>query len=270
MTRSATEHIDDIESFIKFCSWNVKSILLEYALNHIIKNIGFKPKTLVDIGSGKGNDLNRWINIGINEVIGLECSDEQIKEAIHRLIATRKIKKVKMPLVRYIKGSAVNANDYKKIKELAPKVYLITANFCINYFFKNKEESNTMLSNVADLLLPGGLFIGTALDADALNDSINSNMVHYKPNEQGPGYYFRLNNTQYFKEEAYLEYYLSKDQLINACSKFGLVPVTLSKDFWALSNFNDFPTLTDHNSMPYKRVKELEKLYFAFSFIKVP
>lgn len=254
---------DEIEKHVNFANWNIKFELLQNAVLYLNSH-NILVNCLLDLASGRGNDMNRWIKLNIPNVIGIDFSEEQIKEAINR------IKKHKDKIkVSYVHGSMADPVFiknvlYKFIKN--NKVNLITNNFAMNYIFDSEQNINNFFQGVSDSLNTGGLFIGTATDGDVINylyENVGNNIQNklysiQKINENK--YKFKL-NTPFFKEEYIEEYIINKKKLLEYAYKFNLYPVQIIKGVEPISNFCRFP-------IKYERPIGIASLYFSFSFIK--
>jgi hypothetical protein len=267
---------------------------------NILKRVNF----LVDLCSGRGNDLQRWNKLKIPYVTGFEISKEQYEESIKRLVGMKK-RKIKMATkVSYVNVSVDNSLAVRRSlinprtnKMRHPK--LVTCNFALNYFFVS-EKVHLFFKTVSTLLLPGGLFIGTATDGDVLmnmESQKNDRFTFEKmwddkndANEQlGRNYKFSL-NSPYFKsideddEKIIEEFIVQKEQLVKIAKMHGLVPVQLRSDVPAIFNFTEYPVSVNYwlkdgqkvfypteNSTPvyYNRPDEISGLYFGFSFVKL-
>jgi hypothetical protein len=286
----------------EFSNWNIKYEMLRRSKD-LLESFGKKSDTLFDISSGRGNDLNRWIQLRFNRVIGLEYDQQQLKIAIERY--KKKSKQIK---VTYIQGSAINYSDVREAVQYK-KVPLISNNYAMNYFLETKETFETFLKSVSDSLEDDGLFIGTATDGDMLeflfdkfgpeiknkvyyakllsNDAkLLSNDAKLFPSEDkklpsdskefGIRYQFKLDlpffqNTGDSEEAAVIEeFILSKKTLIKTAAKFGLIPYSLGPNMKPIFNLTEFPLIVNKTKNElYNRPISISSLYFGFSFIKI-
>lgn len=270
----------DIDDYKMFSSWNIKYEMLENAIK-MIRSEGHRTDTIIDIASGRGNDLNRWNSLHIGRVVGIEYDKLQYNEAIQRYKKSRNIR----TKVSFINASATDPNLYELISNvLRPKssVDIVTCNFALNYFIDSKNFFETLVK----CLNVGGLFIGTAADGDFLDflfknfgSEINSKLYYIKKlNEKE--YEFKI-NTPYFaeiekkKEEDKEDYttitesFIYKKKFIAIAKYYGLVPYSIKDGVPALYNFVNYPlSINDKSGTYYKRHIDLATLYFGFSFIK--
>lgn len=268
----------EVKSYTEFASWNVKGEMLKDAIA-FIKNSGIPkvPVDLYDIASGRGNDLNRWISLGLKFVVGLEYNSSQMAEAI-----VRYKKKSKQIRVQYIQGSAINFNNVRSAI-MFKKVNLISNNFAMNYFFGSEKDANTFLKGVSESLNTGGLFIGTATDGDFIReifemsdnpDFIKTDLYYIKKksdlsNDFGSIYEFKL-NTPYFENGSFDEYIISKNTLVTLAEKYKLIPVSITENLCPIYNLSIRPLIVNKlTSEMYSRPYDIASLYFGFSFIKV-
>lgn len=168
----------------------------------------YKGKTLLDIACGKAGDLNKWMEAGIEKVVGIDYSRDNIENpndgAIVRTIkklATTRNTKSKFLFLTMDGGEELsddyfnklsNANDktvakvawgYEKPPVSSPRLQeyykfipaegfdLVSCQFAIHYFFENKIKLRNFVRNVAKHLKPGGYFVGTCLDSQKIRES---------------------------------------------------------------------------------------------------
>lgn len=184
--------------------------------------------------------------------------------------------------------------DIFKLFNFTTPVGLITNNYALNYI----NDMDNFLKMVSELLIEGGLFIGTAMDGDIINAyctilgpiidtrlyyidmTINKDLeidlnkrFHFnslnKFIETCPKvknlnkYSFKLKtNSGYFTEEC-TENVVYKKDFINVAKKNNLIPVKILKEVPSIFNFMDYPI---ENKI--QRPSDIATLYFGFSFMK--
>jgi hypothetical protein len=264
----------ETENHKKFASWNVKFLLLDRSLNFLQRN-GKGVNCLLDLASGRGNDVNRWITLRIPKVIGIEYSQSQINEAI-------KIAKTKNKLIRlsYVLGSMI---DNKIVKDAmlkfnnGAKVNLITNNFAMNHVAYG-DGLHKLMKIVSDNLNYGGLFVGTATDGDIIEflfDVIGpkvDNKLYYIEKIGADNYKFKINTPFFKKDDEFTtiqEYIINKKQLTKIAANYDLYPFTTISGVDPLANLCQFPEIiNEQTGQHYKKSIGISSLYFAFSFIK--
>lgn len=154
-----------------------KKLLTEVALSDS-KNAGY----LIDFGSCRGGDLNRWKEIGYTKVVGIDTDSKCVQEAINRhqnaIDNEYNVRFLCGDLSKLIypnQESACESTDtpsgiidWKKLmKESLPQKYMfdvVSSQFVIHYFFEKELSLRSYLQNVTDNLKIGGHFVGSTFD----------------------------------------------------------------------------------------------------------
>ena len=146
----------------KFNNW-VKSVLI----NQTCFSKG-KMLSILDICCGKGGDLMKWTKNRVTHYVGVDLSDNSVRNASERF---KKMKfKGKLPfhgifIVNNVgdeKNSFLNYLDRKILFDVA------SCQMSMHYLCESELTARTFLKNVSSRLVPGGFFVGTTLDADVL------------------------------------------------------------------------------------------------------
>ena len=281
-----------VEAHRNFSNYNVKNEMLKDSINYLRKNLQNSKNylELLDLASGRGNDLNRWIINKVDSVIGIDISPEQVEEANKRFAETPSNKKKNIK-VSYFIGSIDNEKDVNRIVS-NKKFYLITNNYALNYVNLDK-----FLKLISDKLMPKGLFIGTATDGSTINaliqafgPEINSRLFYLKGNVEGitegttsfpniesledflenseripelKTYDFKL-ETAFFNDDTINENIVYRDEFEKIAKKYGLIPFSTSPYVNPIYNLNRRPLQKQYMYRP----ESIASLYFGFSFIK--
>ncbi len=165
----------------KFHNWTKRELLTQTCdtINTEKDNIQL---SLLDLSCGKGQDLQKWYANKIMHVIGLDIDEESIMEAKRRynkMCDDLKRQRKQIPKYEFYVMDLSNPNNISKIaKIIGQRKFTIVSNqFAIHYFFKNKESLNTLLTIVSTYIMPDGYFIGTTLNGDILIDKLNDNNI---------------------------------------------------------------------------------------------
>ncbi len=256
-----------------FASWNVKYLLLQNSLNYL-KSVNKNTYSLLDLASGRGNDINRWIKLGIKRVIGIELSKEQMLEAIRRT-------KKHLINISYINGSMTDVNLIRNTLNKynnGNKFDIITNNFALNQIFNSEENINNFFKVISLSLNDESLFIGTATDGDMLeflfklNENYDCKLYSikkvYNDTDKFKKYKFKI-NTPYFNDDYIEEYIINKQKFLDYAHKYDLIPFTTINGVDPLSNFCKIPIIKNELDNQYmNRPIGIASLYFTFSFIK--
>lgn len=121
---------------------------------------------IMDLGSGKLNDLQIWAKNKIRNVWAVEIDPVSIslgEKKYNRLKKTRKL-----PNVHYINVN-LNTTDittHKSLSHLRHKMDHIVCNFAFHYFLKNKATINNIFKIIDFFLKSGGSFRMTTLNGN--------------------------------------------------------------------------------------------------------
>jgi SAM-dependent methyltransferase len=128
---------------------------------------------VIDIASGKGQDLFRYAKYGIKNVLFLENDDIAISELINRKhIYAKGRNQVDSKMRVYVQKMDLNENYESNIKKIRRNripipergVPLIICNFALHYFVDTNRNRKNIVEFIKSLLADGGRFIFTAFD----------------------------------------------------------------------------------------------------------
>ena len=161
-----------VENLRKFHN-QIKTDIIKLASETIGTNL-----KIIDLACGAGGDLHKFNNSNINYLTGIDKFEDTIREARIRFTDLKKISlndadffqgDLTLPLEDCAKG-----NDSTILNKVLSKYIgsydIANCQFAIHYFFKNNETLDTFLSNVHKALKMGGLFIGTTLNGNIINE----------------------------------------------------------------------------------------------------
>jgi SAM-dependent methyltransferase len=120
-----------------------------------------KGKSVIDIGSGKGEDVGKYVKANSKPVVGFDLVKEEY------------------PHPNYMTFHKVN-NEIYRIKNYVKQKYdVININFAIHYFFKNRATFESLVMNIHENLKKGGVIMATVLDGKLIYQSLkNKNKVN--------------------------------------------------------------------------------------------
>jgi len=136
--------------------------------------------TILDIGSGKLNDLNHWRKAKISVVYCIEIDKNSIdlgKKIYKKYLSIYKW----MPKIIYINDDALNPNLIKKDSLLYPareQINHVICNFAFHYFMKNKQTFKRIMDLINFCLKPGGSFRFMTLNGDIINNLLQNKKKH--------------------------------------------------------------------------------------------
>ena len=197
---------------------------------------------VLDLGVGRGGDMHKWHKANIQKVVGIDISREYIEEAI------RRYKQCKYLWVRDYKFYYTSPEQMfspflnKRGIECNATFDIVSCMFAFHYFFQDEYSLHWIMKQIADVLVPGGYFIGTCPNGDNIheamgkndelkNDAIYIKRLHTQSDvEHGCGckIQFMLSGTLYFGEKMLSEEYLVFERTLrSSAEKHGLKCISL-------------------------------------------
>lgn len=174
--------------------WIKKRLLLDRARKQ-------GRSSLFDIGCGKGGDLSKWIDNKYMKVLGVDVSEDNIvnpNDGIYKRLSENKFfdpswlyafvplnagnlinkqsintitddftRELALTIWNYEKSSTPQLQRFNNL--VKDKFDVVSCQFAIHYFFKDKEELANFIVNVKNHLKEGGLFVGTCFDGARVN-----------------------------------------------------------------------------------------------------
>lgn len=135
---------------------------------------------VMDIASGKGQDLFRYGSFGIRNLVCLEIDQLALMELIARKHDFSAIKERGVMNIQ-VHQLDIN-NDYKENIEILSDISiyqqgmdLIMCNFAFHYFLASKKTLTNVIKFINHYLKPGGRFIFTAFDGKEIIQLLNEN-----------------------------------------------------------------------------------------------
>lgn len=153
----------------------------EYLYNKYCKDTEY----LLELCSGKGGDLHKWIHNDIKNVHGYDISEKNITECNRRVQQLR----TKSPIVNnynFFKLDLTRSDSYEIIYKNNPDLFnIICCQFGIHYFFESERYFNNILEILDKTLINNGYFIVTFMDDEMINKLFNNkNMCYYEKDNE--------------------------------------------------------------------------------------
>ena len=182
--------------------------------NILIKNItdlyrkkGNKNIHLLDLATGKGGDISKWVYNTITNVVGIDIIKNNIYDTtdgactrLNNFVATNKDRRdmLMKPTINFLVGDVgkniLNGNSFShspsnnlwlKLWKSSNTSYsttqfdIISIMFAIHYLFESKTTFDNLIDNIDQNLKNNGYFIGTCLDGQKVFDMFS----HKKQND---------------------------------------------------------------------------------------
>ncbi|WVQ74535.1 hypothetical protein IAR50_004136 [Cryptococcus sp. DSM 104548] len=142
----------------KFNNW-IKSVL--------IGKFAHRPRgKVLDVGCGKGGDLNKWKQARIALYVGIDLAEQSVEQAADRY------QRLRNAFQGYFYAFDCFSNPLSDV--LSPELQArdlydnVTMQFCMHYAFESAAKARMMIENVSMYLRPGGVFIGTIPNSELL------------------------------------------------------------------------------------------------------
>jgi mRNA (guanine-N7-)-methyltransferase len=148
-------------SLRRFHNWIKRKLIVKYLS---------KVDNLLDLASGKGGDLNKWIDAGIGHVEGYDIDIPSVIEAKRRLANTD----TKATTVEY------HVQDLSKhiITEYGNERFdAVTSMFAFHYFFESAASLMTILETLEHNLKEGGYFICCLFDGELVSEKLKRSFL---------------------------------------------------------------------------------------------
>lgn len=135
----------------------------------LIHTYAAKKNMYLDLGCGRGGDIQKLCDAQVQTVVGIDISPLEIAEARRRVREARGCR----TQFTYICADALSWI------QPTPATYfdVVACMFCIHYFFENEASAKSIISKVSDFLKPGGIFIGCVPDACKIKEFHASNTL---------------------------------------------------------------------------------------------
>lgn len=131
------------------------------------------PRILLDIGSGRGGDVYKWIDAGFTDIICIEPDLDNIAELEKRLLeAKQDLENKGQQSLNYVIVNTIG-QDIEAIKKAVHdyvgdhKVDAISYMLSMSFFFKTSKDMKTIYE-LTDMINPGGYFLSFNINGKAL------------------------------------------------------------------------------------------------------
>lgn len=136
----------------------------------LIQNFGRRNSVVLDIGIGKGGDLQKWVKQGISGLIGIDIAAVSVDQARDRYEHLR----YKPFWADFCVGDAFSRSIEDIVHPDAFPVDIVSSQFAMHYAFSSEERARKLLDNVSRALNYDGVFIGTIPNSDVIAERIRN------------------------------------------------------------------------------------------------
>ncbi|GBG73057.1 hypothetical protein CBR_g12774 [Chara braunii] len=136
----------------------------------LIRRYTSRGDAVLDLACGKGGDLLKWDKAQVSYYVGVDIAIGSLKDFQVRYNGpsdhSRHWQPTKFP-AKLICADCFEVSLEEPLKDDAP-FDVCSCQFALHYSFQTCERVETALRNVASMLRPGGVFIGTMTDANVI------------------------------------------------------------------------------------------------------
>ncbi|GAA5911100.1 mRNA (guanine-N7)-methyltransferase [Sporobolomyces salmoneus] len=154
-----------------FNNW-IKSVLIAKFARREGQSLEQVPRVKVlDLGCGKGGDLQKWSKAGTDEYVGIDLAAVSVEQARSRW---ENMRSTRFPAAFLtLDCFEESITDLLPPSQVQRPFDVVSMQFCMHYAFETEEKARMMLSNVTQYLRPGGVVIGTIPDAENLLEKLS-------------------------------------------------------------------------------------------------
>jgi SAM-dependent methyltransferase len=158
----------------------------------LVSRVGTPGCRVLDIGCGRGGDLNKWTHAGASFYVGLDVNADLLAEARERA------KHTKMSTRFYEHDVARDVFDYGAHAQAVPEVIdwalldeeydslvdpspgakfdVVSLQFCVHYFFSSRATAALLCETIRRNIADSGFVIITTLDGNMVYNAVNSGL----------------------------------------------------------------------------------------------
>lgn len=233
---------------------------------------GGAGSSLLDLATGRGGDLRKWMDIGIVRVKGLDISEAELHEARRRYaaLAPRQLQ------CTFECTSHLGLSEWKDPSS-SVMYDAVTCMFALHYFCGSEQSLALLLKTVAANLKVGGHFFGIVPDGKRINEHLLLRGLEASsffkvtaqwtgaPRAFGSSYSFEIADT--VTQGAPSEYLVYENVLCALAETVGLHPV-IDVPIDGVCGMST--GLFKHLTPPYfGDARDVSRLYAAFVFKKM-
>ncbi|AET38016.1 mRNA (guanine-N7)-methyltransferase Ecym_2270 [Eremothecium cymbalariae DBVPG len=241
------EHYNERTYHAKRYNRNFSPIIKLRNFNNAIKYMLIDKYTrpgdiVLELGCGKGGDLRKYGSCGVSQFIGIDISNESIREAQRRYQNMRDLDYQVILITGDCFGESLGV-AVQPFTECRFPCDVVSTQFCLHYAFETEDKARRAILNVSKSLKVGGYFFGTIPDAEFIRYKLNK----FSKNDEKPswgnsiykvsfsnnsyqlnGYEFESpfgNMYTYWLEDAIdnvPEYVIPFETLRNLCDEYGM------------------------------------------------
>lgn len=155
-----------------------QNLNMSFAYHNRIKRDLYKQipigSSILDIGSGRGGDINKWIPLN-NKIVAVEPNAENREEFLRRLKIYNMENRVRLVPT----GGEDTVAISKAVKEFIPggKVDVVTLMLSMSFFWASESHLEALIQTIVNNIKPGGSIYFLTIDGDALEQKVDTDLI---------------------------------------------------------------------------------------------
>ena len=177
-----------------------------------------KCEYLIELCSGKGGDLHKWVHNDVKKVIGYDISEKNINECnrrIEQMIQNKKYQSQNLTNYEFYKLDLNNENSSKNLLKNSnqQQADVINCHFGIHYFFSSENSVENIIDVFNKNVKKNGYVILTFMDNSEINNLLSINNFGDEVSEN----FCTVDNKNeilcYYKNNNEISYFIKKSKL---------------------------------------------------------
>jgi hypothetical protein len=231
-------------------------------------------KSLLELCSGRGGDLHKWIGNNVSRVVGYDSNKSSIAECYKR--------------IAQMSDGGAKKFDYQfsvcdlSRKETLDGIYkeneftVVSCQFGLHYFWKSEEMIRNLLMFISGSLEKDGIFMGTIIDDSCVKEMFGEEKKKYLISSTNEIVYYLSIGSEWRDFGMELEMYLPGNNYLSSISKEYLINftklVSLAEEYGLFLEESSTKLFREDKLFGSGTLEEYEQhisqLYRTFSFRK--
>ena len=242
------------------------------------------PVNVLDLGGGQGQDLWTYAKNNVEKLMMIDMDATALQESISRkkeLMKTTNPRNskfsIEMACMDLNQDASLTIEEIKTKYSFPVKGYdIVSCQFAMHYFGKSKKTLENIFKVIGELLAPGGVFVMTSFEKQAIDNILERNGgKEWKFEENGETKYHIVRKKKnqikvlltFSKNEMYEEYVLDKDEMCKIAKKCSFKEISVSsfgdKEHYEPDKIKDKSKILSSDEL------EFNSLYHVYKYKKI-
>lgn len=144
--------------------------IINAAKRATIKQFAYS-KIILDIGVGKGQDLNKYLEENVKHLIAIDLDKAALVELVRRKHETTIKSNMRVDVMKVDINEKYHENITKIQRAFdVTKIPIIICNLAVHYFLKNDKSADNFINFIDHMIEPGGSLVLTFMDGDRVHE----------------------------------------------------------------------------------------------------